>query len=55
MRRVHMVFGEPIALTQVENPTQADLVTLSSRVVDASNRLGDLAIAPRQGFIPGAS
>jgi 1-acyl-sn-glycerol-3-phosphate acyltransferase len=39
MRRVHMVFGEPIAVTRVDNPTRADLVTLTSRVVDASNRL----------------
>jgi hypothetical protein len=34
-----MVFGEPIAVTQVENPTQADLVTLTSRVVNASDCL----------------
>jgi 1-acyl-sn-glycerol-3-phosphate acyltransferase len=39
MRRVHMVFGEPIAVAQVENPTRADLVTLTSRVVSASDRL----------------
>ena len=46
MRRVRMVFGEPIAVTQVENPTRADLVTLTSRVVNASERLGVIPIAP---------
>jgi 1-acyl-sn-glycerol-3-phosphate acyltransferase len=47
MRRVRMVFGEPIAVTQVENPTRADLVTLASRVVNASDRLGGgVPIAP---------
>jgi 1-acyl-sn-glycerol-3-phosphate acyltransferase len=39
LRRVRMVFGEPIAVTQKENPTRADLVTLTSRVVNASDRL----------------
>jgi 1-acyl-sn-glycerol-3-phosphate acyltransferase len=46
MRRVRMVFGEPIAVTQVKNPTQADLVTLTSRVVNASDRLSGVPIAP---------
>jgi 1-acyl-sn-glycerol-3-phosphate acyltransferase len=35
-RRVRMVFGGPIALTQAENPTRAGLVALTSRVVNAS-------------------
>jgi 1-acyl-sn-glycerol-3-phosphate acyltransferase len=46
MRRVRMVFGEPIAVTQVENPTRADLVALTSRVVSASDRLGGVRIGP---------
>ena len=39
MRRVRMVFGEPIAVSHVKNPTHADLVTLTSRVVSASDGL----------------
>jgi 1-acyl-sn-glycerol-3-phosphate acyltransferase len=46
MRRVRIVFGEPIAVTQAENPTRADLVTLTSLVINASDRLGGLPIAP---------
>jgi len=46
MRRVRIVFGEPIAVTQMENPTRADLVTLTSRVVNASDRLSGLPIGP---------
>jgi 1-acyl-sn-glycerol-3-phosphate acyltransferase len=46
MRRVHMVFGEPIAVTQMENPTRADLVALTSRVVNASDRLGGVLTGP---------
>jgi len=46
MRRVRMVFGEPIAVTQLENPTRADLVTLTSRVVNASDRLGGVPVTP---------
>jgi 1-acyl-sn-glycerol-3-phosphate acyltransferase len=46
MRRVRMIFGEPIAVTQVEKPTRADLMALTSRVVNASDRLGGLPIAP---------
>ena len=49
LRRVRMVFGEPIAVTQVENPTRADLVTLTSRVVNASDRLGGVPIAGVDG------
>jgi 1-acyl-sn-glycerol-3-phosphate acyltransferase len=41
MRRVRIVFGEPIAVTQVKNPTRADLVTLTSRVVNASDGLSN--------------
>jgi 1-acyl-sn-glycerol-3-phosphate acyltransferase len=44
LRRVRMVFGEPIAVTRLENPTRADLVNLTRRVVDASDRLGGLPI-----------
>lgn len=44
MRRVHMVFGEPIAVTQLDNPTRADLAALTSCVVDASDRLGGVPI-----------
>jgi 1-acyl-sn-glycerol-3-phosphate acyltransferase len=43
MRRVRMVFGEPIAVTQAENPTRADLMTLTSRVVNASDRLAGVS------------
>jgi 1-acyl-sn-glycerol-3-phosphate acyltransferase len=46
MRRVHMAFGEPIAVTQMENPTRADLVALTSRVVYASDRLGGVLTDP---------
>jgi 1-acyl-sn-glycerol-3-phosphate acyltransferase len=46
LRRVRMVFGEPIAVTQLENPTRPDLVNLTSRVIDASDRLGGVCIGP---------
>jgi 1-acyl-sn-glycerol-3-phosphate acyltransferase len=46
MRRVRMVFGEPIAVPHVANPTMAELVSLTRRVVDASDRLGGVAIPP---------
>jgi hypothetical protein len=46
MRRVRMVFGEPITVPLVANPTQADLVTLTARVVDESDRLGSAGVRP---------
>lgn len=44
MRRVRMVFGEPIAVPQLDNPTQAELVALTRRVIDASDRLGGVCV-----------
>jgi 1-acyl-sn-glycerol-3-phosphate acyltransferase len=45
MRRVLMVFGEPIAVPQLDNPTQAELAALTRRVIDASDHLGGLSVA----------
>ena len=39
MRRVRIVFGEPIAVPHMESPDRAELVALTRRVVDASDRL----------------
>jgi 1-acyl-sn-glycerol-3-phosphate acyltransferase len=39
-RRVRLVFGEPISVPSTLNPSQEDLVALTARVVEASNRLG---------------
>jgi 1-acyl-sn-glycerol-3-phosphate acyltransferase len=46
MRRVRVVFGEPISVPQVDCPTRADLVALTARIVDASDRLGGVPICP---------
>jgi 1-acyl-sn-glycerol-3-phosphate acyltransferase len=40
MRRVGIAFGEPIPVPQLDDPTRADLVALTDRVVCASDRLG---------------
>jgi 1-acyl-sn-glycerol-3-phosphate acyltransferase len=53
MRRVRMVFGEPIAVTQVKNPTHADLVTLTSRVVSASDGLSSGSIGQEATGVSG--
>jgi 1-acyl-sn-glycerol-3-phosphate acyltransferase len=50
MRRVRMVFGEPIAVPALKNPTHADLVTLASRVVKASDCLSSGPIGPDRGY-----
>jgi 1-acyl-sn-glycerol-3-phosphate acyltransferase len=42
MRRVRIVFGEPIAVPQTDTPDRTELVALARRVVDASDRLGGL-------------
>jgi len=39
MRCVRIVFGEPIAVPHMESPDRAELVALTRRVVDASDRL----------------
>jgi len=44
MRRVQMIFGEPIAVPRLENPTRADLMALTRRIVDASDSLGGVPI-----------
>jgi 1-acyl-sn-glycerol-3-phosphate acyltransferase len=49
MRRVRMVFGEPIAVPRVANPTRAELAALTSRVVSAIDSIGE------QGTIPGTA
>jgi 1-acyl-sn-glycerol-3-phosphate acyltransferase len=46
MRRVRMVFGEPISVRQLDNPTQAELVALTRRVIDASDQLCALPVPP---------
>jgi 1-acyl-sn-glycerol-3-phosphate acyltransferase len=40
MRRVRMIFGEPISVPRDPLPTTEQLADLTRRVVDASNRLG---------------
>jgi 1-acyl-sn-glycerol-3-phosphate acyltransferase len=42
MRRVRMIFGEPIPVPQVADPTAEQLADLTRRVVDASDRLGHI-------------
>jgi 1-acyl-sn-glycerol-3-phosphate acyltransferase len=46
MRRVRMVFGQPIAVPQLDSPTQAELVALTRRVIDASDQLSALPVPP---------
>jgi 1-acyl-sn-glycerol-3-phosphate acyltransferase len=47
MRRVRMIFGEPILVPRVLDPTADQLADLTARVVEASDRLGESWCAPR--------